>query len=108
MQSMLSYNIHGHFNVQLSLNGTINIITWQSGWSLDFRYPTSTPILNVHVDIDFDVNEYQLRIEIYRYFSIDKFMVSRNIYGRHGFFVNVATYNDNDNDNDNEEVFIVK
>ena len=26
---MLSYNIYGHFNVYLSLEDTINVVTWQ-------------------------------------------------------------------------------
>ena len=37
-------NIYGHFNVHLPLEDTINIVTWQWGWPLDFRDSTSTPI----------------------------------------------------------------
>ena len=54
MQSMLNYNIYGHFNVHLSLEDTINVVTWQWGWPLDFRHSTSTPIWYVYVDVDFD------------------------------------------------------
>ena len=53
---MLSYNIYGHFNVYLSLEDTINVVTWQWEWPLDFRDSTSTPIWNVYVDVDFDTH----------------------------------------------------
>ena len=44
------------FNVHLSLEDTINVVTWQWGWPLDFRDSTSTPISYVYVDVDFDTH----------------------------------------------------